>query len=175
MRYPSVAPKHWTRSIQTALVHVMSLAHYALVHTRSWAANGSNDRARLSAKSDQLDHEIRLLREERIPTSEVASTKSIAGSLLAHLKRRHLPDVIKECYRRPHAVSPLQMARSDCGVGVRERGLRLGHARRHQGRRPGLLLRQTINEVIRAALVSPIGSARVDKDDLHTHCLQFLF
>ncbi len=44
MRYPSVAPKHWTRSIQTALVHVMSLAHYALVHTRSWAANGSNDR-----------------------------------------------------------------------------------------------------------------------------------
>jgi hypothetical protein len=42
----------------------MSLAHYALVHTRGWAANGSNDRVRLSAKSDQLEHEIRLLREE---------------------------------------------------------------------------------------------------------------
>ena len=24
-------PKYWTRSIQAALVHVMSLAHYALV------------------------------------------------------------------------------------------------------------------------------------------------
>jgi putative transposase len=71
--------KHWTRSIQAALVHVMSLAHYALVHTRSWAVNSSNDRARLSAKKDQLDQEIRLLREEiriknerlaRIPASQ---------------------------------------------------------------------------------------------------------
>ena len=57
----------------------MSLAHYALVHTRSWAVNSSNDRARLSAKKDQLDQEIRLLREEirikderlaRIPASQ---------------------------------------------------------------------------------------------------------
>ena len=63
MRDRPAAPKHWTRSIQTALVHVMSLAHYALVHTRSWAADGSNDRVRLAGKSDQLDHEIRLLRE----------------------------------------------------------------------------------------------------------------
>jgi putative transposase len=73
VRYPSAAHKHWTRSIQTALVHVMSLAHYALVHTRSWAANGSNDRARLSAKSDRLDQEIRLLREEiRIKDARLA-------------------------------------------------------------------------------------------------------
>jgi DNA-binding transcriptional regulator YiaG len=72
-------PKHWTRSIQAALVHVMSLAHYALVQTRGWAANSSNDRARLSAQKDQLDQEIRLLREEmriknerlaRIPASQ---------------------------------------------------------------------------------------------------------
>jgi hypothetical protein len=53
VRYPSAAPKHWARSIQTALIHVMSLAHYALVHTRSWAANSSNVRVRLSAKADQ--------------------------------------------------------------------------------------------------------------------------
>ena len=58
-------PKHWTRSIQAALVHVMSLAHYALVQTRSWAANSSHDRARLAAQKDQLDQEIRLLREPR--------------------------------------------------------------------------------------------------------------
>jgi hypothetical protein len=66
-------PKHWTRSIQAALVHVMSLAHYALVQTRSWAANGSNDRVRLSANRDQLDQEIRLLREEiRIKNERLA-------------------------------------------------------------------------------------------------------
>jgi hypothetical protein len=35
-------PKEWTRSIQAALVHVMSLAHYALVQTRAWAANSGN-------------------------------------------------------------------------------------------------------------------------------------
>src|SRR5262249_20924230 len=57
----------------------MSLVHYALVQTRSWAANSRNDRARLSAQKDQLDQEIRLLREEiriknerlaRIPASQ---------------------------------------------------------------------------------------------------------
>jgi transposase InsO family protein len=71
-------PKRWTRSIQAALVHVMSLAHYALVHTRSWAANGTNDRVRLSAKSDQLDHEIRLLREEiRIKDARLARIPAV--------------------------------------------------------------------------------------------------
>ena len=51
----------------------MSLAHYALVHTRSWAANGSTERARLSAKCDQLDHEVRLLRDEiRIKDARLA-------------------------------------------------------------------------------------------------------
>jgi hypothetical protein len=33
----------------------MSLAHYALVQTRSWAANSSNGRAQLLAQKDQLD------------------------------------------------------------------------------------------------------------------------
>ena len=69
MRYSSVAPrlavpKRWKRSVQRALVTVMSLAHYTLVSTRSWAANSRNHRVRLSAKTDQLDNEIRLLREE---------------------------------------------------------------------------------------------------------------
>ena len=78
MRYPSAVPrsavpKRWTRSIQSALIHVMSLGHYALVRTRSWAANGSSDRVRLSAKSDQLENEIRLLREEiRIKDARLA-------------------------------------------------------------------------------------------------------
>jgi predicted RNA polymerase sigma factor len=51
----------------------MSLAHYALVHTRSWAANGRTERARLSARCDQLDQEVRLLRDEiRIKDARLA-------------------------------------------------------------------------------------------------------
>jgi hypothetical protein len=69
VRYSSVAPrlavpKRWKRSVQRALVTVMSLAQYTLVSTRSWAANSRNHRVRLSVKTDQLDNEIRLLREE---------------------------------------------------------------------------------------------------------------
>ena len=56
----------------------MSLGHYALVRTRSWAANGSSDRVRLSAKSDQLENEIRLLREEiRIKDARLARIPAV--------------------------------------------------------------------------------------------------
>ena len=78
MRYAPLAPrlavpKHWSRSVQRTLVTVMSLAHYTLVSTRSWATNSRNQRVRLSAKADQLDHEIRLLREEiRIKDARMA-------------------------------------------------------------------------------------------------------
>lgn len=66
-------PKSWSRSIQAALVHIMSLAHYALVYTRSWAANGSTDRVRLAAKADHLEQEVALLREElRIKDARLA-------------------------------------------------------------------------------------------------------
>src|SRR5262245_32638584 len=57
-------PKHWRQSIQAALLHVISLAHYALVYTRSWAANSSTARVRLAARADRLEQEIALYREE---------------------------------------------------------------------------------------------------------------
>src|SRR6516165_3346860 len=52
-------PRQWTARIQSALVHTMSLAHYALAYTRS-----SNDRVRLTAKADDLEQEVALDREE---------------------------------------------------------------------------------------------------------------
>jgi transposase InsO family protein len=56
------------------LVHAISLAHYALVYTRGWAANGSNDRVRLTAKADQLEQEVALDREEiRIKDTRMAA------------------------------------------------------------------------------------------------------
>jgi transposase InsO family protein len=77
MRHHSAAPRlsvprHWKRSIQAAMINVMSL-HYALVTTRSWAASSSNARVRLAAKSDALQTEIALLREEiRIKDAHLA-------------------------------------------------------------------------------------------------------
>jgi len=70
---PLSVPRHWKRWIQAALVQVMSLAHYALVYTRSWAANSSSYRLRLAAKHDGVDAEIALLREEiRIKDARLA-------------------------------------------------------------------------------------------------------
>ena len=78
----------------------MSLAHYALVHTRSWGVNGRNHRARLAAKCDQLDHEVRLLRDEiRIKDARLARIPAV--------RRPHYP---------PHA-------------SVRVEGERHGHGR----------------------------------------------
>jgi hypothetical protein len=66
-------PKEWTHSIQSALIQVISLAQYALVYTRSWAADSGNQRVRLAAKGDQLQQEIALLREEiRIKDARLA-------------------------------------------------------------------------------------------------------
>src|SRR5437016_5081249 len=64
-------PKHWTESIQAALIHVISLAQYACTRSR---ADDSN-----KAKTDQHQQEIALLREadrikdarmERIPAAQ---------------------------------------------------------------------------------------------------------
>jgi putative transposase len=51
----------------------MALAKYALVYTRSWAANSASLRVRLAAQANQLEQEIALLREEiRIKDARLA-------------------------------------------------------------------------------------------------------
>ena len=66
-------PRHWTRSIQSAVLHVVALAQYALVYTRSWAANSTSLRVRLAAQANQHEQEIALLREEiRIKDARMA-------------------------------------------------------------------------------------------------------
>ena len=44
--------------------HVISLAQYATVYTRSWAVDSMNGWVRLKAENDQLRQQISLLREE---------------------------------------------------------------------------------------------------------------
>jgi transposase InsO family protein len=77
-------PAHWTRSIQSALLHVIALAQYALVYSNGWAADSSNQRVRLRAKADQLEQQISLLGEEiRIKDARMA--------LIPPTRRPHFP------------------------------------------------------------------------------------
>jgi hypothetical protein len=66
-------PSGWAKNVRSAVLHVISLAHYAIVAARGWAANSINARVRLTAESDQLKLETQLLREElRIKDARLA-------------------------------------------------------------------------------------------------------
>ncbi len=53
MPKPTISlPRHWSRSVQAALLHVISLAHYALVSTRSWAVIAVIERAIKTLKDE---------------------------------------------------------------------------------------------------------------------------
>ncbi len=58
-------PKSWPATVRSAMLHVVSLAKYAAVYTRSWAADSPNARVRLRAEKDRLLQEVALLREEK--------------------------------------------------------------------------------------------------------------
>ena len=57
-------PNGWPESVRSAVVYVISLAHYAVTCARGWAANSVNARVRLATENDLLNQEIQLLREE---------------------------------------------------------------------------------------------------------------
>jgi transposase InsO family protein len=66
-------PRPWKSHVKTAILHVISLAQYATAYTRSWAADSSNARVRLTAERDRLAQEVTLLREEiRIKDARLA-------------------------------------------------------------------------------------------------------
>ncbi len=57
-------PRGWKQHVRSAVLHVISLAQYATVYTRSWAAESTNNRVRLKAELDRVNQETALLREE---------------------------------------------------------------------------------------------------------------
>ncbi len=66
-------PHTWSGHVRSAMLHVLSLAQYATVYTRSWAVDSMNGRVRLKAENDRLRQEIALLREElRIKDARMA-------------------------------------------------------------------------------------------------------
>jgi len=47
-------PKCWPGCVKSAVIHVISLAHYTIVYARAWAADSINARVRLAAENDRL-------------------------------------------------------------------------------------------------------------------------
>jgi hypothetical protein len=41
-------PSGWAKNVKSAVLHVISVAQFALTYTRGWAANALNPRARLA-------------------------------------------------------------------------------------------------------------------------------
>jgi hypothetical protein len=67
-------PKSWNKHVRSAMLHIISLAQYAAVYSRSWAVDSLNGRVRLKAENDRLLQEVGLLREEiRIENARMGS------------------------------------------------------------------------------------------------------
>ena len=65
-------PKGWPTRIRSAVIHVISLAHFSLTFAGSVAANSINARIRLKAENSRLRQEIAILiEEERIKDSRM--------------------------------------------------------------------------------------------------------
>ena len=57
-------PRGWPQRVKSAMLHVISLAQFALAYTRGWAVNSQVARVRLKAENDRLRQQIALLSEE---------------------------------------------------------------------------------------------------------------
>jgi hypothetical protein len=66
-------PSGWGKSVKSAVLHVISLAHYAILSASGWAADALNPRARQAAENERLTNDAALLREElRIKDTRIA-------------------------------------------------------------------------------------------------------
>ncbi len=74
-------PKSWPATIQSSMLHVISLVRFAAVYTRSWAVNCSNQRVRLKAELDRAREQTALLEEEI----------RIKDARMARISARHRP------------------------------------------------------------------------------------
>ncbi len=77
-------PKSWPRHVKSAVLHVISLAHYAIVRARGQAAGGGGSQERFWAENERLREECCLLREEiRVGKSAACSAKRFASRIYA--------------------------------------------------------------------------------------------
>jgi putative transposase len=66
-------PKNWPANVKSAILQVISLAHMAIIYSRSWAANSVNARVRLQGKLERSENEVSSLQDElRIKDARMA-------------------------------------------------------------------------------------------------------
>ena len=54
-------PKQWPNRVRSGVLHAISLAHFSLTYTRSWAANSWNARIRLKQENKYPNSAARLV------------------------------------------------------------------------------------------------------------------
>lgn len=92
-------PKGWPKHVRSSVLNAISLAHFSLTFTRSWAANSFNARIRLQQENDRLRQEVALLVEEqRIKDSRIQQ--------IPPHRRPHYPPILRL------AILELRAARS---------------------------------------------------------------
>ena len=57
-------PKGWTKQVRSAVLHVMALSHYAIMHARGRAADSPDANVRSISETNRLHNEIQKLREQ---------------------------------------------------------------------------------------------------------------
>ena len=75
-------PNGWPKATRVGVLQVLSLAKFAMAHTRSFAANSPIERVRLTTENERLRQELALLREE-------VRIKDARMSRIAPAKRPH--------------------------------------------------------------------------------------
>jgi transposase InsO family protein len=91
-------PRHWPKHVNSSLLQVIALAHFAIVSVRSWCVNSPIARVRLAGEFERLTAEVAMLREElRIKDARMAR--------IAPSHRPHFPPVERL------AILQLMMAR----------------------------------------------------------------
>jgi len=74
-------PKSWPAKVRSAMLQVVSLAKYAAVYTRSWAADCPKARVRFRVGRDRYQEDNALLREElRIKDARMAHPNILRSS-----------------------------------------------------------------------------------------------
>ena len=63
-KYTVSLPKNWSSVVKKAMLHVISMSHFAMIYVRGWAANSINKRVRLQSKLEAANTMIAQLREE---------------------------------------------------------------------------------------------------------------
>lgn len=82
---PVPLPHDWPAFVKSAVIHTIALAQYAIVYTRSWAADSRNGRVRAKAEHDRAREEAALLREQ------LRITNARMGRIPAEHRPHYLP------------------------------------------------------------------------------------